>query len=273
MNFVLLVLAGLAGGFLAGLLGIGGGIIYIIILPVALRSIGVPEQELVQYVIANSLFGTFAASLSGVVALWAKREIYLKDTILVALAAVTISLISLEFVVTTSFYSKELFNIVLIFILLFILLLTIGGAKRKPGYNEHAKSRAAFLTGGGFAGGLLASLTGLGGGVVIVPILNLGLRMDIRRAKSISLGVIVVSALCMTIFNSFKAPLLPFSYANTGYLIWPIAAFLSLGVVVGSPLGVRVGRDLPAYAISYIFSLFLFIVIGTKVWDLWQSYS
>lgn len=272
MNLVLLVLAGLAGGFFAGLLGIGGGIIYILILPVALRAVGVPQVELVQYVIANSLFGTFSASLAGTVALWRKREVYLQETLSVGVAAILASLLSLHFLVNTPFYSQQIFNFVVILVLLFILVRTLTAARQVPAYSKTNPKRLPLLSFSGLAGGLVASLSGLGGGAIIVPVLNLGLRMDMHRAKSISLGVIVISALSMTIFNSFEQPQYAFSYYSTGYLVWPIAAFLSLGVIVGSPLGVRVGRILPAYALSYVFSLFILIVIGTKLWGLWQHY-
>lgn len=273
MNLLLLILAGLVGGFAAGLLGIGGGLIYILILPLALQAVGVPEAELVQYVIANSLFGTFSASLAGVVTLWRKDEVYPKDTLVVAVSAIVVSLLSLQFIVNTSFYSQQAFNIIIVLVLLFILYRTLSVAHNKPLYQESDKNRVKLLSLSGISGGLLASLSGLGGGAIIVPVLNSGLRMDIRRAKSISLGVIVLSALCMTLFNSFEEPRYAFEYYNTGYLVWPIAACLSVGVVVGSPLGVRVGRLVPSYAISYVFSLFLLIVMGTKMWDLWQHYA
>lgn len=268
-----MILAGLTGGFAAGLLGIGGGLIYILILPNALRAVGVPEAELVQYVIANSLFGTLSASLAGVITLWRRDEVYLRDTVIVGLAAIVVSLLSLELLVNTSFYSQQVFNITIVLALLFVLYRTFKAAHHEPAYNENGKNRLPLLTTSGMAGGLLASLSGLGGGVVIMPLLNSGLRMDIRRAKSISLGVIVMSALCMTLFNSFEEPQYRFSYYNTGYLVWPIAACLSLGVVIGAPLGVRVGGRIPSYTISYIFSFFLVIVMGSKLWDLWQFYS
>lgn len=274
MNLLLLalVLAGIAGGFLAGLLGIGGGIIFILILPVVLKAIGVPEQELVQYVIANSLFGTFAASLTGAITLWRKSSLYLKDTVWVALSAVIVSLLSLEFIVTTTFYSQQVFTVVVVVFLLLLSVSILRSANQVPTYHETMTNRIPYLSASGFAGGLLASLSGLGGGAIIVPILNTRLRMDMHRARAISLGVIVLSALCMTVFNVLQEPRYSFTFYNTGYLIWPIAALLSVGVIIGSPMGVRVGNKLPSSKISQIFSLFLLIVLGTKLWSLWQIY-
>lgn len=272
MSLFLLVLAGLLGGFAAGLLGIGGGIIYILILPFALRAAGVPEEELVQYVIANSLFGTFAASFAAMFTMWKTEKLYLKDTLWVAFTSVVVSLLSLKFIVNTPFYSVQVFNLIVVFLLLLILISTLLAAHKEPAYNENGKRRVPLLSFSGFIGGLVASLSGLGGGAVIVPVLNSALRMDIRRAKSISLGVIVVSAFSMTLYNAFEQPQHEYGLYSTGYLVWPVAGLMSLGVLFGSPLGVRVSRKLPSYAISYAFSCFLIFVMGFKLWTLWQYY-
>lgn len=271
MEYVYLALAGLAGGFLAGLLGIGGGILYILILPVALSAVGVPEYELVQFTIANSLFGTFAASMSGSVSLFRKGEIYLKEVLIVGAVSIVAGLLSLNYIVNTPFYSQRAFNIIVILILGFVLVKTISRAKREPAYDENMPRKDLILSGSGFAGGLIASLSGLGGGAIIVPILNIGMRMDIKRAKSISLGMIVLSSISMTIFNSFEEPAYNVPLYNTGYLIWPIALTLSAGVVVASPMGVAVGRRLPSHIISYVFSVFILIVIGLKSYDLIEA--
>ncbi len=272
MEYVYLALAGLAGGFLAGLLGIGGGILYIIILPVALSAAGVPGHEIVQYTIANSLFGTFAASLSGTLSLFRKGEVYPREVLIVGMVSIAAALLSLNFIVNTPFYSERIFNIVIIFILGLVLVKTIARAKREPAYDENMPHKNLILAGSGFAGGLIASLSGLGGGTIIVPVLNIGMRMDIKMAKSISLGMILLSSLSMTIFNSFEQPDYDIQMYNTGYLVWPIALTLSAGVVVASPFGVAVGRRMPSHIVSYVFSIFILIVIGLKSYNLIEAF-
>ena len=271
MEHVYLALAGLVGGFLSGLLGIGGGILYIIILPIALTGLGVPENELVQYTIANSLFGTLIASLSGTYSLFRQGEFYLKEVLILGVASVLTGLLSLEFIVNTPFYSQRAFNIIVILVLAFIFVKTIMRAKREPAYDENHPRKNLLLAASGSGGGLIASLSGLGGGAIIVPMLNIGMRMDIKMAKSISLGVIVLSSLSMTIFNTFEKPVYDVNYYNTGYLVWPVMLALSVGVLIGSPFGVVTARRWPAHIISYIFSVFILIVIGLKSYNLIQD--
>jgi uncharacterized membrane protein YfcA len=65
LDYFFLCLIGLIGGFLAGLIGIGGGVLYILILPYLLIELNYPAAEIVQFTIANSLVGTMFAALSG----------------------------------------------------------------------------------------------------------------------------------------------------------------------------------------------------------------
>src|SRR5436190_15819848 len=71
----------------------------------------------------------------------------------------------------------------------------------------------------GMAGGSISALSGLGGGIVIIPILNSFMKIDIRKASSISSGVIMGTALMMTIYNLFEMPVHEFKAYSMGYII------------------------------------------------------
>ena len=58
-----LVLAGAVGGFVSGLIGIGGGIIYVFVIPYALPYFNIPEQWQAQFIIANSLAAILLGSV------------------------------------------------------------------------------------------------------------------------------------------------------------------------------------------------------------------
>ena len=76
-----LVLAGFAGGVLAGLLGIGGGIIYVVILPYALRDVGVSTEYLAPLTIANSIFGVLFASFATNYLNIRDKDFYLRESL------------------------------------------------------------------------------------------------------------------------------------------------------------------------------------------------
>jgi uncharacterized membrane protein YfcA len=66
------------------LLGIGGGIIYIVVIPVALTGIGVPREEVVQFTIANSVFASFFSSFSANFILFKNKSFYLKEVLIMS---------------------------------------------------------------------------------------------------------------------------------------------------------------------------------------------
>lgn len=264
-DFILLFIMGLAGGLLAGLIGIGGGVMYILVLPYLLLGMGFPDQEIVQYTIANSIFGTMFAALSGNIALIKRGEFYKKEVITIGIFGTIASVSILHLVVNTNSYNQEVFNYVVIALMVFIAIRTLIQSKRSSGGSYEKKVPLLGLGAVGVAAGAVSALSGLGGGTAIIPILNSGLKMSMHKAKAISLGVIFITALSLSVFNLFESPMIAYSNQNTGYIVWPLALVISLGVIIGSPFGVILGRRLSNKLISYIFVLFVLVVIADKV--------
>ncbi|MEM9674450.1 MAG: sulfite exporter TauE/SafE family protein [Bacteroidota bacterium] len=266
-----IALAGLGGGFLAGFLGIGGGIIYILILPVALEHIGVPSSELAQYIIANSIFGTAAAALFGSIALIRNKDFYWQDVVLVGVSAIATSYLLLFTFVNTPLYSKQFFDTSVIIFLSLILLMTFLWSKTKVLFNQPVRNTNIWYVISGGISGAVSVLSGLGGGTITVPLLRSGLHMDIKQAKSISLGVIFIMSTAITIFNMIDQPKDLLEIGRVGYIVFPVSVPLSLGVLVGSPLGVWIANKISSRIISYIFVGFLILVILRKAIELITS--
>jgi hypothetical protein len=98
-----------------------------------------------------------------------------------------------------------------------------------------------------FVAGTLATLLGIGGGVVKVPVLNGWCGVPIRAAaatNAFTLGVTATAGAMM--------------YLGRGWLIPALAAAAVLGVQAGSGLGLRLAESVPANALK----LALAIVLG-----------
>lgn len=265
-SFLFLFLAGLLGGFIAGLVGIGGGIIYVFIIPPALRHLGIPEDELVQYTIANSIFAILFASLSANYMLIRKNDFYIKETLLIGIPAALAAPLTLIFVVNTPFYSIRTFNVVVVMLLIYLLYRTLIGARKA--YSDEVEVSKVTYGMVGTSAGIVASLSGLGGGIVVISVLNSFLKVGIKKASNISSGVIMVSSLGMTIFSLFESPLHQYSLYSIGYIILPVSLALAAGVIIASPFGVRASRILSSRNISYIYAGFLMFVIIKKIAEL-----
>ncbi|MGV1033699.1 MAG: sulfite exporter TauE/SafE family protein [Microbacteriaceae bacterium] len=108
--------------------------------------------------------------------------------------------------------------------------------------------RAIALLGVGLGAGFLSGLFGVGGGIVIVPLLVV-MGYDIKRSSAISLGAVLLISVAGVI-----------SYASFGEVNWLLAAFLAIGSVIGAQLGSRVLGRLPAKIVQLSFAAFLLAV-------------
>jgi hypothetical protein len=97
-----------------------------------------------------------------------------------------------------------------------------------------------------FVAGLLGSLTGLGGGVVLVPLLTIFFHVDIRYAIGASLVSVIAT-------SSGAAA----SYVKEGFTNIRIGMFLEIATTFGALLGAFLATWIPTSALATIFGLVL----------------
>jgi uncharacterized membrane protein YfcA len=106
----------------------------------------------------------------------------------------------------------------------------------------------------GLTGGFLSGLFGVGGGVLMVPLLVLLAIPDQRRASATSLLAIIPTALAGVI-----------NYGSQGQVAIVIAAIVAVGGVVGSWLGARLLRRINVTALRWAFIGLLVVVAAWMV--------
>lgn len=104
----------------------------------------------------------------------------------------------------------------------------------------------AIVAGGSLAAGFLGSLTGLGGGVVIVPLLTIALGVDIRYAIGASLVSVIAT-------SSGAAA----AYVREGYTNIRVGMFLEIATSLGALSGAFVAAFLAPSVIAVIFGVVL----------------
>lgn len=110
------------------------------------------------------------------------------------------------------------------------------------------------IAGGSFLAGLLGSLTGLGGGVIIVPLLTLLFGVDIRYAIGASLVSVIAT-------SSGAAA----AYLKEGYSNMRVGMFLEIATTVGALCGAFLATRIPTAAIAIIFGLVLLYSAWTSL--------
>lgn len=264
--FLSLLLTGIIGGLLAGITGVGTGFIMIAVIPIALKHLNIPEELTVQLTIANTIFATMCSSFTNNLQIVIKRTGFLKETLLLALSAGITAAILLQSVVLDGNYTLTIYNSIIVILMAYIILRSVYKLKKKLTLKETITSVKLLIT-GSFGGGISA-LTGLGGASIIIPMLNLWMKVNIVKAKTIAYGTIFTSSLILTILNVINEPTVSLPVSNLGYLLLPIALPLAIGVIIGSPFGMKISEKLSHKTISYIFLSVLSIVMIKKIIEL-----
>ena len=99
---------------------------------------------------------------------------------------------------------------------------------------------------GAFAAGLLGALTGLGGGIIIVPLLTLGFGVDLRYAVGASLVSVIAT-------SSGAAA----AYVREGYTNLRVGMLLEVATTIGALVGAWAATVVAPGAVAVIFAIVL----------------
>lgn len=102
------------------------------------------------------------------------------------------------------------------------------------------------VVGIGLAAGVFAALFGVGGGIVVVPLLVVLLGFPPKAAASTSLAAIAITA-------GFGAIV----YSVLGRVHWDDAALIGLPAVLGGLIGTGVQSRISSRALTILFALFI----------------
>ena len=228
MIFFLLLLFGIFTGIVAGLFGIGGGLLFTPILYFLFDLNGVANP--VVWSVGTALFCTFVASASSSYQQFSQQNGYLHEGLMMGLGG-SAGVFAGKWVTTSEFYSREVFTLFFFGLIVFVIGMFLLQRRRKQGAEgmpdettsekfevAEADAKAGAESGaetmglsansildgpplswsqavpaGGF-GGVIAALAGVGGGVVMVPVMTLLYRMPMVKSVSVSsLAVMLIS--------------------------------------------------------------------------------
>jgi uncharacterized membrane protein YfcA len=237
-QLLILAVLGALGGVLSGVVGVGGGIVFV---PTLVYVAGWDIKEAVAaslvIVIFSSLSGTVRNQRSEDPVDWRTAAILSSTVAPATLIGVYVASVSTETVVQVSFAA-------------ILLALAYPTARGRPGFGPGSKKIPIplVLIAGLFIG-TLSGLVGVGGGVVLVPLMMLGMGLETKRAVSTSLAVVMFAGIVGSI-----------GYIATGFSDLLSLPPLIVGSIIGAWLGVRLLEWLPEKTVRYGFALFMVIV-------------
>ncbi len=255
-SILIYLIVGVITGIASGIFGIGGGVIFIpslfFLLPPEFRANSV--QTVV--VIATSLFaGSFASSGSAFNHFKRKNINFKSGLFLISGSVITAAVV--PYFVTK--INDQTLNLILAFALLFVAVKFFFEKKEET--VSSIKLNSYWLIVFGMLTGILSAVTGLGGGIVFLPLLIYLFGFDFRKAIGTSSFAVAFTMISSAISFSFH-DLNSFSNSQLFGSVYLTAGIpLGVGALFGSKIGVNFIFNHSVFAIKKIFSLFLILFI------------
>ena len=279
-SFLILLLCGSIGGFLAGLLGVGGGMLFIPVIHEYLNSYSLTTDEIVKYTLGNSIALVFISGVSGTF-----RQIKMgtwdwKQSLQIGIPGALSSLAMSYAITHGDWYNKQRFQTVFLgFLLLSIGNMIFGKSKAQKinspsntnvELNDNpthisptAKNLKTILlpTLVGILAGTVVSLSGLGGGIIMVPLFRMLLKKPMHQATSLSLSIVPILSISSLLQYTISQPIQPINPLQTGYLLWIILIPMMAGVMFFSSFGQKTAPRVPVLWLRVIFAVLSSIIL------------
>ena len=238
---VLLAFGALAG-IMSGMLGVGGATIFSPVIYFVLLATGIPAETALLTAFGTSLASALPTVIAGAIGHSRKGNVYWRD-------AVIMGCIGLVFGFLGGFVATWL--PVKILTILFSVLLILTAVKMVVKLPAGTKDGMPMLMAGGFgaAAGFCSGLLGLGGGVVMVPLMTIFGKFSMKKAAGTSAAAIIFITIGGII-----------SYLMHGYIDWVIWICLIAAAVPSAVFAVKLSGKFPDIWLRRIFCVLMIIV-------------
>lgn len=242
-EWLLPLAGGVAAGLLAGLFGIGGGILLVPVLVLLLhRTQHVAHASSLVAIVVPAVVGAARFGLDGAVA-WGGAAVVAAGALVgVQLGAWLLPRVSEEVL-------RWIFAALLAVMAVRLLVFGDGEPAAGSGIPELTPATGLLHVLLGLVTGSASALLGIGGGAIIVPSLVILLGYGQHPAEGTSLAIIVPTAGLGAV-----------THARRGYTEWGVGLRLGTGGVVGALAGAELALNLPAELLSRAFGALLAIV-------------
>ncbi|MFN8450636.1 MAG: sulfite exporter TauE/SafE family protein [Anaerolineae bacterium] len=247
-NALGLLILGIAAGVLSGMFGIGGGVVIVPVL-----------ATLFAFELRNAI-ATSLGALMMPVAILAVIAYYRAGMLRVMTAVfVSVGLFSGVALGATIQDALSLGNLEVLYGIFLLynswrfleprkLLKLVSGPTTVP--DPVMNAPWYLLLGVGFTAGIISGMFGVGGGLVIVPLLVALLHFDQKVAVGTSLGALLPPTTIGAVINDY----------NQGLLNVGAAALVAVGLLFGALAGARITISLPSKTIKQLYGIFLLLV-------------
>ena len=248
---------GVSTGFLAGLLGIGGGMLMVPFLTIILANRGVSADLAVKMAIATSMATIIFTSLSSVRAHHRRGAVRWDIVRRLAPGIVVGSIIGSlgVFALLKGSYLAIFFGLFVSFSATQMFL------DKKPKPTRHMPGTGGQLAAGGFIG-FLSGLVGAGGGFISVPFMtwcNVPIHSAVATSAALGFPIAVANVLGYAISGQSVQNLPEGAF---GYIWLPALAVIALCSFLTAPQGAKAAHSIPVGKLKRVFASILYLLAG-----------
>ena len=262
-KFLFLFTSGLLVGFLAGFFGIGGGVILVLILMNYYSEIGFPSDLIPKIAVATSLFTIIFTSISSTIKQYENKNIEWKLTFSMGIASVASAIVGSKIAsIASGRFIKAFIIIVIIFAGIRMLLAENSKVDIDDvtSYRSNVNTFSAIIW--GFITGIVSVFAGVGGGVLLVPVMNNFMKVPIKRAIGTSSSIIILTSLFGTIgyiINGLGKPELA-NLGTLGFVDYTAGIPILLGSILTSRFGAHISYKTKSKLLKKLFASLLIVV-------------
>ena len=258
MDLPLYLLLGVVAGLLAGLLGVGGGLVIVPVLLWLFGARGVDPEVMVHLAVGTSLTAIIGTSLASIRAhqsrgavRWPLVRVLAPGILLGAWAGAMLADL------LPAFWLQRVVGCFAILVgLQMIFNPRVQPRRELPGRLG--------MTLGGVAIGTVSAVVGIGGGSLTVPFLHwngVPLRNAVATSSACGLPIALAGAAGFLVsgWGRFGLP-----SGSTGFIYWPALPGIVIAALLFAPLGAWLAHTLPLRTLEKVFALLL-LTVGAKL--------
>lgn len=253
---------GALAGFLAGLLGIGGGLVLVPGLYFGFKALGFESEALMHVAVGTSLAVIIPTGLSSARAHWRRGAVrfdlvkQIGPGILIGVGIGTLIAHHIEKQGMTAFFACALTALA--------LLMLINPARFSPLQTTPPQPWMGLS---GTVIGVFSSLMGIGGATISVPwmaICRVPMHTAVGTASALGILIAIPAAFGFIVIGWQAEGLPPFSLGYINFLAWPLIIPAS---VLAAPWGAKLAHSVSVDRLRKIFAWFLVIIAAKMMWE------
>lgn len=265
IHVIILLATGIGVGFASGLLGLGGAFIMTPVQYLVFTDMGLPTDVAIKLAFGTNLFVVLPTAASGAWRHHREGAVYWRAAIRMGVCGLVFAIIGATI---TAYLDGEKLKIA------YGAIVLLSGVRmliaRQPRTVREVVDNPWIWIAWAVPVGLLSGILGIGGAVIMVPVMVLALRFKMHIAVATSLGMMIftsVGGIIGYIVNGIGvADLPPYSIGYVNLPSWFILVLTSVGM---AQVGAMSAHRLSAVYLKYIFIIVMFYM-GLKMIEVFE---